>query len=74
MSKVPQRGEVWQLNEGNTLFYVVAVEKNSIKCLTKDGERYGIFSINKYDFIVHRHYVGWARIDASDIFERVNYE
>lgn len=69
MSKVPQRGEIWQRNDSDDLFYIVAVEKFSIKCVTKEKCRYGIFSINKYDFIMHRHYIGNSKTDVEELFD-----
>lgn len=74
MSKVPQRDEIWKNNDREIFYYIVSVDKNSIRCLIKENERYSIFSINKYDFVTHRHYVGISRIDVKDIFERVNYD
>jgi hypothetical protein len=72
MSKVPQRGEVWQENDTDDLFYVVAVDKFSIRCVTKGKGKYGIFSINKYDFITHRHFVFDSKYDVEDLFKTEN--
>lgn len=72
--KIPQRGEVWKQNDRDIFYYVISVNKFSVRCLIKDGERYDIFSINKYDFIRFRQYDCVSRIDVKDIFERVNYD
>lgn len=74
MIKVPQRGEIWKNNDREIFYYIVSIDKYSIRCLIKENERYNIFSINKYDFVTYRHYVGISRIDVKDIFERVNYD
>lgn len=74
MSKVPQRGEVWQRNDTDELFYIVAVEKYSIKCITNHKEEYGIFSINKYDFVMHRHFLYDSKHDVADLFSEVKDE
>lgn len=72
MSKVPQRGEIWQRNDNNDLFYVVAVHKFSIKCITLEKGQFNIFSINKYDFIIHRHFVANSKHDIEDLFKTEN--
>lgn len=69
MIKEPQIGEIWQGNDNECLYYIVGVDKFSVFSVTGHNNFYAILNINKYDFVMRRHYIGMSKVDVGDLFK-----